>query len=554
VVKEVESYKYLGVHIDSQLRWRVQENEAIVKATSYILMFRRLTRTNLGIRPKLMRLLYISVAVPKMTYALDVWYVPPHKKEGMRNNSGSVRALKSMGKIQRIATRAITGGLWTSPNDLLDAHAGVLPANLMLERICHAAIVRAATLPAGHPTQAMVRGYSKKPVKTHLTPLQKLINCLKIKPRHYETITPDPRTPTYKRKFTTTIAESKEESIKDEEKDESDIRIYTDGSGYKGKVGAAAVLYRKGADEPEKILRYHLGLLTKHTTFEGEAVGSILAAWMMQGQTEVGKSTMTSYTDSQAFIKSTGARKAGPGQYLVMEYLRLAETMNNETDTPIMTDTDKFALKWVAAHKGVAGNERVDEEAKKAAQGETSPPEELLPILRKRLPTSATAAKQNFAEKQKTRWLETWKTLPCYAKFQHIDNDFPFNKFRKISNALSRSQTSLLMQLRTGHIPLNSYLFRIKKLGTRRCESCWDRGQLEITETVVHYLFECQAYAAECYDMDRALGRYSRDLKGIMASMKRIKELLKFVGRTTRFKKTLGDSIGDVSQLEPEEG
>jgi len=263
---------------------------------------------------------------------------------------------------------------------------------------------------------------------------------------------------------------------------------------------------------------------------------------------------MTSYTDSQAFIKSTGARKAGPGQYLVMEYLRLAETMNDETDTPIMTDTDKFALKWVAAHKGVAGNKRVDEEAKKAAQGETSPPEELPPILRKRLPTSTTAAKQNFAEKQKTRWLETWKTSPRYAKFQHIDNDFPFNKFQKISNALSRSQTSLLMQLRTGHILLNSYLFRIKKSGTRRCKSCWDRGRLEITETVVHYLFECQAYAAEHYDMDRALGRYSRDLKGIMASMKRIKELLKFVGRTARFKKTLGDSIDDISQLEPEEG
>ena len=80
-----------------------------------------------------MRQLYISVAVPKMTYMLDVWFVPPHKKEGKRNNSGSVRVLKSMGKIQRIAMLAITGGLWTSPNDLLDAHTGILPANLMLE-------------------------------------------------------------------------------------------------------------------------------------------------------------------------------------------------------------------------------------------------------------------------------------------------------------------------------------------------------------------------------------------------------------------------------------
>jgi len=94
---------------------------------------------------------------------------------------------------------------------------------------------------------------------------------------------PDPQTLTYKRKFTTTITESKEESIKDGKKDNSDIRIYTDGLGYKGKVGSTAVLYRKGATELEKILHYYLGSLTKHTTFEGEAVGSILAAWMTQG-------------------------------------------------------------------------------------------------------------------------------------------------------------------------------------------------------------------------------------------------------------------------------
>ena len=119
----------------------MQENEAMAKATAYILMFCRLTHASLGIWPKLMRQLYISVAVPKMMYASDVWFVPLHKKEGKQNNSRSVRALKSMGNIQCIATLAIIGGLWTSPNDLLDAHARVLPVNLMLEHICHATIV-----------------------------------------------------------------------------------------------------------------------------------------------------------------------------------------------------------------------------------------------------------------------------------------------------------------------------------------------------------------------------------------------------------------------------
>lgn len=109
-----------------------------------------------------------------------------------------------------------------------------------------------------------------------------------------ETITPVPCPPTYRTAFSTAIASSKEESIKDEEKDDSDIRIYTDGSGFEGNAGAAAVLYRKGSDEPEKVLRLHLGTLKKHTTFEGEAVGSILAAWMLQGRPEVGEGAITS--------------------------------------------------------------------------------------------------------------------------------------------------------------------------------------------------------------------------------------------------------------------
>jgi hypothetical protein len=54
--------------------------------------------------------------------------------------------------------------------------------------------------------------------------------------------------------------------------------------------------------------------------------------------------------------------------------------------------------------------------------------------------------------------------------------------------------------------------------------------------------------------MDKALGRRSRDLRGILENIDGIKKLLKYVGRTARFKTTLGDAIGDVTHLEPEEG
>ena len=129
-----------------------------------------------------MQQLYVLVAIPKMTYALDTWFVPLHKKEGKRNNTGSVRAQWSMCKIQRIARLAIMGGLQTLPNDLLDAHARVLLVNLRLKHVCHSVTIWAVTLPRGHPIWAMVQGYSKAPAKTHLPPLQKMIEWFQIRP------------------------------------------------------------------------------------------------------------------------------------------------------------------------------------------------------------------------------------------------------------------------------------------------------------------------------------------------------------------------------------
>ena len=164
----------------------------------------------------------------------------------------------------------------------------------------------------------------------------------------------------------------------------------------------------------------------------------------------------------------------------------MTEILSDGTDTPSPADTAKSALKWVVVHKGVKGNERVDEEAKAAAQGDLSPMEELPPILRKQLPYSTAAVKQEHREMLKVKWLGAWKDSPCYTRFQNIDPDFPFNKFQKISDKLSRPQASLLTQMWTGHIPLNSYLHHIKKSDTRRCKSCWGRGQLEITRYSQH--------------------------------------------------------------------
>jgi hypothetical protein len=117
--EEVENFKYLGVQIDAQLRWSEQSQRATANATKWLLQFRRLTRPSTGVSSKLMRRLYLAVALPKITYGLDVWYSPPFKRAGAVKNAGSVGVLKSLQKLQRMAppwtywTRTLECSQWS---------------------------------------------------------------------------------------------------------------------------------------------------------------------------------------------------------------------------------------------------------------------------------------------------------------------------------------------------------------------------------------------------------------------------------------------------------
>src|ERR1700674_5022538 len=116
----------------------------------------------------------------------------------------------------------------------------------------------------------------------------------------------------------------------------------------------------------------------------------------------------------------------------------------------------------------------------------------LLPILRSGILVSISAFKQEYHEQIKEKWASEWQQSSRAWKFEEIDTNFPFDTFRKRQYSLKRVQASLLMQVRSGHIPLNSYLHRIKKLDTKSCQLCQPvPGEDRPAETVNHYIFEC---------------------------------------------------------------
>ena len=398
MVKEVDSYKYLEVHVDSQLRWTIQAQKGVANATKWVMQLRRLTRISTGIGIRLMRRLYITVALLKMTYGLDVWYTPPTKPLGHRRSVGSVGVLRQMGKLQRLASLSIVGGMKSTPTDLLDAHAGLLPIELTLLCYCHRATIRLCTLPPVHPLHPLVRATHQSHNGKHQDPIKAALRIFELDPHKFETVTPDITPPAYFSHIKTTISKTCEDSILTEANDSPDFKIYTDSSGHNGKVGASAVLFRKGECQAIKSLTYHLGDLTRHSIIEAKITGVLLAAWLIHTTPGSAHFSFSIYTDSQTVIRLLTRCFSGSGSILVNAF-------HTAANTPLKVN-------WISGHSKVRGNVKADDLASLAAQGQSSPAADLPPLLRKPLPFSADAEKQVYNQEIKAMWTEQWRISP----------------------------------------------------------------------------------------------------------------------------------------------
>ena len=90
---------------------------------------------------------------------------------------------------------AVTGGLRTTPTDVLDMHAHLLPIHLEIDKICHRAATRIATLPPDHPLYKPARKCANHNVKRHKSPLHILMQTYNVRPQDTESIKPATRNP-----------------------------------------------------------------------------------------------------------------------------------------------------------------------------------------------------------------------------------------------------------------------------------------------------------------------------------------------------------------------
>jgi len=261
------------------------------------------------------------------------------------------------------------------------------------------------------------------------------------------------------------IADSKDKAKEEDEAERARIQVYSDGSGIRGKIGAAVVLYKDGRLKGTR--RLQLGSDKHHMVYEGEGIGMILGLLqLIREEREEINGMVPMGVDNQAAIMVTSNIRPGPSHHIW-------DTFHQQLNATLCAHSGLDLLVcWMPGHVDIVGNERADEEAKKAAENGSSPKNRLPWPLQKPLPKSKSAVRQTYHRKLKRTAVKQWQQSPRYHRMKAIDPTLPSSAFHKLTAELSRKQAALLIQLRSGHVPLAKHLHCIGKTESPVCPYC----------------------------------------------------------------------------------
>eukprot|EP00918_Siedleckia_nematoides_P067420 GHVU01146787.1.p1 GENE.GHVU01146787.1~~GHVU01146787.1.p1 ORF type:complete len:468 (+),score=28.56 GHVU01146787.1:74-1405(+) len=420
----------------------------------------------------------------------------------------------------------------TTATDTLDIHAALLPMPLEIERHRHRAAARLITLPTTHPLAKYVSSAANaKDLRPHFSPLQELIHKFGLHPLHAEKREAVRFGAQWDPNLTITTDRRNAETERSKAGNAQSISCYTDGSGYKGGVGAAAVAYKDGAEYGT--LQYYLGSEDDHEVYEAECVGMLLALQIVSNLPRRTVKQLTIWADNLAAILATDSPRPGPSHYILDSFHKALQRLRMQQPGINVT------ISWVPGHKGYQGNERADILAKEAASGYTSERSSLPTLLHRALPRNHTSTIRSFAKTLAQRHETEWSASPRSVRYKDIDEanaSKTSRTFWKISRELPRRLSSILVQLRTGHIPLQKHLHRIQRANSDICPCC----KLH-PETVFHYLMMCPVHKGPRASLRRNFSNRDWNLSSLLNRPESLEHLARYINTTGRFQHVMGD-------------
>jgi len=464
-----ETGKYLGVILDPKLDFEAHREFTAIKANKSLVALKGITASTWGISLTDMRKVYQAVVMPQILYGAAAWYVPSQMTKGTWK-----KAIHALSDIQKRAAIIISGAFHLTAKEALNIELNLMPLQHRFALHMQETAIRIRTGPRigiGETTRTLAerKRSGKTPLEEqHDTQLKDQRPELGYH-QDWETRTPYIQPPWWTPP-TVEIAEDKEKAIEQHDQkigDPKSLSIYTDGSGYFAKVGAAAVIPETGQQKLQ-----FMGSESISTVYAAELQGVLMALQLIEERAPDDRPPRIKiYTDNQSALRAIRNPQRSSGQYIIRDIIRLLGELHG-SDTHV-------SFHWIPAHQGVKGNEMADDAAKRAS--------------RQGLQSTAGIKHLAAPAKMRARKIATFNWTVDWARQRNGQATKrllpkPTNKAPRLYRNLTKAASSALIQLRTGKIGLNHYLHSINLRDSDQCQCGWG------SQTAKHILMDCPKF------------------------------------------------------------